>query len=807
MGKSSGGEQVVNEYYMSMHVGVSHPVDSVTAIGIGDRELWTGDQTETGSITIQSRELFGGPTKEGGAGGKIHILHGRSDQVMPDDLAQRLGRANGADCPAFRGKLSAFFVDGLTGLSQSTIGSLGTVLSLTLTMFGLGITPTAAAIRGFYWGANNPYLKNLWFRCRRASVGLNPAIALIPRGTDTTPRDSNPAHMIYEAITNAQWGQGTPAALMNTASFNAAATKLYAEKLGLSYYWNKQSDVEAFLQDVLNHIDGACYTDPATGLVTLTLARDDYDADTLDVISPDNAKLVRYDVRGYGELINEVTVSWTNPTSRQPETITLQDPAGLEVQGEPVSTTKSFPMARSKELATDLLVRELRLASTPLANGDLILDRSLWDVVPGKVYKLVWPERGIASKIIRIGKVDRGKVGSPEIKVSFVEDIYSYAKAQYTTPASSAWEQSQVAPEPIEYQRVITLPHYLANLLVGTTNAGTLEYPETLAGVMGSSSKADTYTYDIQTQVVQPDSSTIWMPVRTVNNLGRGTTTAAIAQEATTTLTFTTIYGVVGPVQGGFVMFGSDDVADSATEIAMITNIDGTDITLARGVMDTVPRDWPAGTVAWFFAAVTNFSDGIVRADTEDPDYKILTRTSKGVLPLADASIVSKALTGRPHYPNRPANVKVEGTGFTPGGAVVDTTGVGGTTLAVTWSNRNRLLEETQIVRWADATVTPEAGQTTTIRVVKLDGTVLATRSGLTGTSYALLKTDFGSESVAIVRVSAVRDGFESLTAHEIRVRRSFPSKIKLSGDMATGSEKLTGDASAGSDKLLQSGS
>jgi len=116
--------------------------------------------------------------------------------------------------------------------------------------------------------------------------------------------------------------------------------------------------------------------------------------------------------------------------------------------------------------------------------------------------------------------------------------------------------------------------------------------------------------------------------------------------------------------------------------------------------------------------------------------------------------------------------VKVEGTGFAAPGVEVDASANGLPHVVVTWSNRNRLTEDTVVLPWTGAAVTPETGQTTTV-VVKnaTSGAVITTIDGLTGGTYNLLKTAFGSAEVGIVRVTSKRDGYESLQGHELLVR------------------------------------
>jgi len=86
-----------------------------------------------------------------------------------------------------------------------------------------------------------------------------------------------------------------------------------------------------------------------------------------------------------------------------------------------------------------------------------------------------------------------------------------------------------------------------------------------------------------------------------------------------------------------------------------------------------------------------------------------------------------------------------------------------------TWNNRNRLLEDAIIPRWDGANVTPEAGQTTLLRIVDGSGTVLDEFAGLTGNSYTIPASSFGPGS-NWVEFWAERDGLRSLQCARRRV-------------------------------------
>lgn len=86
------------------------------------------------------------------------------------------------------------------------------------------------------------------------------------------------------------------------------------------------------------------------------------------------------------------------------------------------------------------------------------------------------------------------------------------------------------------------------------------------------------------------------------------------------------------------------------------------------------------------------------------------------------------------------------------------------TTMHLTWANRNRLTEDSLALRWTQGTVTPEVGQTTTIRVrERFSRSIELEVTGLTGTSYDLDLTSLVTYRFYDIEVLAERDGFESL--------------------------------------------
>lgn len=895
MGKKGGAKVEVTEYFLSQHFGIcmGEP-DALKEIIIDEKTAWEGSQESEADLAINKGELFGGIKKEGGAIGTARFLPGAADQVLPDALAQRLGRASGAVTPGFRGLASLFF----TG---STLG------------------------RGFYWRANSPFLPGVWAKLQRilkradgseqwyaakaainscgAAEGTETRIRVewlnastsvpgngyaitgsgvtridqgddIPAANEATtlltayvveypfdrlefvwkdpdgplpetsinlrlqfqsgsvasdmraklsilqagsasyqtlfPKsgshstadangyfdvrslwpddwqfdipgaevsgdalDMNPAHIIHECLTDTIWGMGTPLAALDDDAFRAAADTLYDESFGLSMMWVRQSNIEDFIQEVLDHINAVLFTDPSTGLLTLALIRDDYVVDDLPTLTPDNADLTGFSRKLWGDIVNEIIVTWTNPENEQEETITVQDDASISIQGGIISDSRNYYAVRCAELAMRLAYRDLRSAGQPLASMKATVDRSQYALRPASVVKVTWPEYGLTDLVMRVTAVDYGKPGEPEIELDLVEDVFGLDIGSFDIPASSSWIDPAADPEAFDEELIFTLPLYFAIYSVVGDFTESPEYPEVVAGILTRSTNSDAYAYELWDEITLANGSTEWQRIAENNVLGSATLAAELPLEAETSgVSFENFSGQTSPEVGGFVLIG--DGTEETDEIALVDADSGT-FTLLRGVLDTVPRAWPEGTRVYFINDDTLYEDRLIRSGGELVDYRALMKTSRGTLDFDSAATFSHTLTDRPWLPNRPANVQALGIAFSSELSPIDGTDRADPWITVTWSIRNRLDEDSVILEWTDAGMTAEAGQTTTIEVRAADGTLLAMHDALSGESFNVPDASFGSEEIVRLRVYSERSDdsliLESLQYFEHWVR------------------------------------
>ena len=599
--------------------------------------------------------------------------------------------------------------------------------------------------------------------------------------------DANPIHMIYECLVEEM---GATDAIIDRANFEATAKQIYHEGFGLSMIWTREQQIETFVSEILDHIQAALYLSPATGKLTIDLLRENYDITSLPNINPDNAVLDSFQRKLWGETVNEIVVTWTNPLNEQEQTVTYQDLGNIVAQGEAVSDSRNYYGIRTSELASRVAMRDVRQSSAPLASAEALLDRSQWNLKPGSVVTLTWPEYDIEQVVMRVVNIDYGKVGDPSITVNLLEDIFALDQASYNPTGVTSWIDPGLDPTPMDRSRLITAPSYFTTRALGLTDITALQYPNVYTLSLGATSNTDAVYYELVGVTTLANGSVTADRIGTRSPLGYTTLPVGFAEEATTILSaFGSVTGSVVPAPAVFMFIG--DEIDAGQEIALLISQDGTTgaWTIARGLLDTVPRAWPAGTPVWLLDATQNVYDPRVHGDGEEVDYKLLTITSKGTLALADAPLTGLMMSARPHLPIRPANVVVGGVAFGP----VDLSASPPSSVTVTWANRNRTMEDNTVAQWTDGTVIPETGQTTTIRLLRTDtGAVITSYTGLTGTSYSIPISAWGTEPEADVHVVSARDGFESLTGITRRVRIAYPGYGDAYGDYYGGPDTTT---------------
>lgn len=761
----SGGNAQVNEYYMSLHLalGAYRPGAQLLALFYGDKEVWRGAGRQADTFLIDKDDAFGGVKKEGGVRGLAWWLPGDRNQILPDYLASRFGLTP-STCPGFRGFMSVFLT-GTRGLTTHSTGHAPATFLTKLRGFRDTILGRADATdqSGMLVAANNPYLRAFKARVRCVPVGLNPSIAMIRVADDSLGNAqyaANAVHIIFECLTNRDWGMGRDYSGFDIAAWETAAQKIYDENFGLNITWTRSAAIETFIQEVMDHIQAAAFTDPRTGRTSIKLLRADYTAASLPIVSPSNATLSNFERKTWGDVANEVVVTWTHPETGKPMSVVAQDLAGIAMQGGITSTAKNYYGIASQELAIKVAERDLAAAVQPLATCTAVVNRQFWETVGGDVVRLHWPERGIEDVIMRVTESRRS---DNTVSLTLFEDIFGFPSAQYLSTGGTEWQSGAEDPQPATAYAIGTAPAFWQITAQRLQDGGDLDYPEAMSALVVAPDSDDDIGYELMgyTADVNGDIRQTSLGERPMG--GTWLMATAIPAEAQTVLASLPGYRGSLPVPGQFILISGAD--DSLSEICVVRSRNSAGWTISRGLLDTVPRAWPVGTRCF---AVPNISlaDPTVMSVGEIANYHIRTITSKGKLPTIQAPIFGVELTDRAYRPLRPANVKVNGQGF--GTLTVDPA----EDLNITWSRRNRELEVTQAYRWDEADLAPEAGQTTRIVVRDGFGNTIRNYPGIVGLSFLIPATELVSESSFTLHVYSERDGLSSLQAHHLSVNR-----------------------------------
>ena len=398
-------------YYMGVHIVLCHgPVDKISELIIGERSAWAGSITTSSAMQVDALTLFGGQSKEDGVKGVVDIMMGEATQTPNTYLTGKIG----ALMPAFKGVVSAVF----RGKSS----------------------------RSFMWSAMNPYFKSPWFRVTRILSGWSTPLWYSAK-TTINSLDMNPAHIVYQATTDTNWGAGRPVDDLDDANFRAVADTLYNEGFGLSLLWLEQESVDDFIDFILSHVDGVRRYDIRTGKLQLKLIRDDYNLSTIPELNPSNIlKVSSLQRTGWGEIANEVTVKYFD-REQKTASVTVHNLAAIDAQGGVISVTRDYPGIRTPELAARVAERDLISVSTPLAKIDMIVNRVAWDWQAGDVFKLNWPKEQINGLPFRVVKINKGTLLNGEIHIEAVQDVFKMPANAYVSSAGTSWQDHRSRSE------------------------------------------------------------------------------------------------------------------------------------------------------------------------------------------------------------------------------------------------------------------------------------------------------------------------------------------------------------------------
>lgn len=729
-------------YIMTLLFGLCRgPINEIREIAVGDKTALGGNLCSPLPGTINQPNLFGGEEKEGGIQGGYRIYMGQPDQVL-----------DGA----------ATVVVGSGPVKAAKLRDLRTILPGKVSMLRGIVT--------FHFNglisSMNPYPKEWAFRCRRTTAGWHTGAAWYQVKATIWMADGkimamNPAHIVYQLLSDPDWGAGEDEAEIDEPSFIAAANTLCTEGFGLCLKWERKDDVDKYIKTVLDHIGAALFQDRESGRYVLKLIRGDYVVADLPLFTPDSGllEITEDDSEAVADAINEVIATGSNPLDRGNDIqVRVQNIAAMQATGGRVSSPVSYPGIPTAELLTRVAQRDLKASSLGLKRFTIKLDRRAWKLYPGMPFRIAHPKRGIAEIVVRIGDLeDPGDFEDGTFQFKVVEDVFSMPLTSFVPPVDSEWEGPSFVALPALEERLFEASYRDVYVARGAAEADALTNTDAVIGQVAAAADSSNREYDLWTAVYSD-------PLEQ--------RTSGFFTDYGTLVYPISFYDTVIELDNLTAGFDPTEVVGQALmigdEIVGVVDYDPVEneFTIARGAADTLPQEHLAGARAWTVDDdVVN--DGLLHQAGETVRSKVLSKTSSSILALEDAPENTIELVARQARPYPPADMRVDGE------LVLTLTGEHAEP-AFTWAHRDRKLQLDALVDHLEASVGPEAGVTYTIRIYRAtDDVLLSTHDGITDDEFiydSTLQTADGNPSRIRVEIESVREELTSYQKYDFTV-------------------------------------
>jgi len=638
------------QYRVGFQLGLCRgPIAALTKVWVGDVEVFSGSVTvEAAGIVINNSLLFGGDDLgTGGVDGTLRLHLGSETQAA--DVY--LGTVQ-SPIPSYRGTCYVVWEGGYIGNSTQ-------------------IKPWAFEIQRF-----------------PNSLGL-------PSGQHIVAIfEANPAAVIYEFLTDGDWGLGLPTSDVDSTSFLAAGATLFTEGNGFSFVLDQVRDASEFLREVERQIDGIVFLDPGTGKLKLKLTRADYDINTVPQIDATNVKEVKDFMRGtWDETTNQIRIQFTDRDKKYSESFAqAHDLANQRVQGgEIVAVTENFPGVKSRALANNIASRSLRQLSAPLAKANIVIDRTGWNLNLGDAVAWTDATLGFTKLAMRIIRVDIGSEIEGSIELGMIQDVFSFASPFFGQPDNTLWTlpSQNVDPFPTANQRAIEAPKALT------------DRDEALPGVAdrifatGRLVTGNEITHRIwqRNAVGAPSGSFILSgevygfclmgELRTALTAGTGNPMTVQMNGTPDTLAALQAAFTVSPSAGDIgqnlvnLILVDDEFMAITTVVNQTTHLDLQNT--YRGMLDTAPAAHAVNAKIFLVFVGSGLSD-VTIPPTNNVDVKLRPRSRTDEVTEAEAVTISFTMANRARRPYPPTQLKLN-TVLYPTSVDFDTLKSGGTTL------------------------------------------------------------------------------------------------------------------------------
>lgn len=636
------------KYYVGMQFALCRgPGCVLHKVMVNDKSAWIGTQASDGvSAGIFNDNLLGGETTgQGGMGGGFRFYTGSKTQPVNAYLASH----QNPDI-AYRGTCHVVWEGGWIGNSTS-------------------IPPWAFVIS-------------------RIPDGLLLA-SVNPGAEEPTAGTCNPMNVLFEILTDTDWGLGVSSSEIDTTNFRECADTLYTEGNGFAMVLDSTRNVEDVIREVERQIDGHIYYDRVASLWKCQLARYDYVPGDLPLFDESNIiELMDYTRQTWEETVNQVRVKFTDNSKEFNESFALaQDLANNDLQHASVATEVSYPGVKDATLANQLAWRDLKVLAFPLGKINLRVNRDGFQLKPGAVFRFSWLRLGVSNVVYRVQRLNLGNLDSDAIEVYAVQDVFASGSGTFSDPIPTGWTgdvEAAVAPDTAD-----TLVLEAPRQLVAQDPYSTTQEPRVWMGARwpgGGTLKFDVFS---RSGTARPLTGTFNADSAINRFLLVGELDANVPAYGTSAIrpavSYTIDVNAVDDLSSLPISGGSSLVRNLYTiayidgeylGFQLVTSLGGGVYRLAslwRGLFHTAPKAHAAGTRVWFIGQSGGGLSRISLPSTHDEvDFQLRSRDAVETMAQGDTPIEQVSLANVWLCPLAPRDPVLHAS-YAPASATLDT--------------------------------------------------------------------------------------------------------------------------------------
>jgi hypothetical protein len=691
------------KYYVGMDLAIClGPGFVFRRVWAGQHELWNGCLRETpfkcyNKINVNMPDVFGGSTGNGGFVGPISFYCGDYDQPQNAYLMGKIG----PKVPAYVGVVH---------------------MVLEHVYFGNSANIEPINIEGSHFSN---------------SLGLPEGKQYMQNGLD-----ANPIEVLYDLYVN-NWGNlAINPAKINVEQWRAIGLKIWDERNGISIVVGNSNTGSDLTSEILRQIAGVIYQNPQTGLFDIKLVRKDYVIADLPVLSPSNViSVASFTKNLWSETTNRTRVKFIDRAQAYKKDATAQanDFSNIRFQKRINAVEVSYPGVYVAELANQIAARDLANLNVPLYQCSLTVNRKAASFLPGSVFLFNWPEYGIFQMVMRIKKFGLGTLQDGTLSIDCIQDEFSSDVIVVAPPAGSDLPVIDYGPHQV-VSYIYELPQFLDRATGQPSLPG---YARTVVFAALPSPYSLSFDADLLASpdpVLMLDRSPYTATAKLFDAVNR------LDGFVSTTLPFVRISALTNANILKIMQFPETERTSGRNlfmingEIMMYEGFDGPTVeglyTLQNVHRAFIDTGWTGGVlndVVYFFDGQEGFFNDTTKIGTLE-QIKLIDRTGQGPFDYDTATVKDFTPTGRNVKPYAPDYIKFNGVRQI---GMFDV----GSTVTVSWLERNRLTNPDVIKLETDASEAPEAGTSYTLQVW-LDDNIIENHPGIAAPAFDLTLTD-----------------------------------------------------------------